>query len=390
MKICYVISEYNPFHNGHLKHLNFIKSNLKADKIVVIMSGNFTQRGEIAVLDKFKRATHTIKCGADLVIELPTLFATANAESFALGAIKLINGLNLKGELCFGVESGDKENYLSLASVLANESREYKKALKQELETGISLAKAKSNAIKNVYMLDYAETLTSRPNNILGLEYVKAIIKTKSNMDFTPMKREGDHNDKRLYKEITSATSIREVLKTGKLRKLKKVMPKCVYKDLKTLGEKYEELALLSLIRENADTLKTCPDCTEGLENRILAFSTKCASLETLIKETATKRYPETRIKRIVLSNFLKISDELLKESLKVNSYAKVLAVKKGELDLLSKISENATIPVLTRKADELKLSKSEKKIFEKDLLASDLYNFITNEKTNPYQMLIV
>ena len=390
MKICYVIAEYNPLHNGHLKHINFIKQTLSADKVIVIMSGNFVQRGEPAVLNKFKRATHAIQCGADLVIELPTPFATANAETFALGAVKVINSLNLQGTLCFGVENGNKEQYLSLAKILVSESKEFKKALKENLEQGVSLAKAKSDAVKKVYQLEFAEQLTCRPNNILALEYVKALLKTKSNVDFYPMLRTGDHNDKKLYKNITSATSIREVLKTGKLRKLKKVMPNFTYKSLNGYPEKYDSLALLSLIREGVNGIKLCPDCTEGLENRISAFASKCESLQELIKETITKRYTETRVKRIILSNFLKITQDFLQESLKCKLYAKVLAISESSLSLLSEITNASSIPLLTRKTDESKLSDSAKKVFDKDLLASELYGFITGEKQNPYQMIIV
>ena len=130
MKICACIAEYNPFHLGHLKHIEYMRYTLGAEKIIVVMSGNFTQRGEPAVLDKFTRARHAVLAGADLVIELPTVFATANAETFATGAINLINSLGVVDGLCFGVEGGSKFEYLTLAKAMLNESREYKKALK--------------------------------------------------------------------------------------------------------------------------------------------------------------------------------------------------------------------------------------------------------------------
>ena len=182
MKICSCIAEYNPFHLGHLKHIDYIKTVLGADKVIVVMSGNFTQRGEPAVLDKFTRAKHAIIAGADLVIELPTVFATANAETFATGAVNLIHSLGCVDQLCFGVESGDKNAYLTLATALANESKEYKKALKEKLESGISLAKAKFEALKMLDNAEYDANLLSSPNNILGLEYTKALIKNKSNI----------------------------------------------------------------------------------------------------------------------------------------------------------------------------------------------------------------
>ena len=137
MKICACIAEYNPFHLGHLKHIEYMKNTLGAEKVVVIMSGNFTQRGEIAILDKFTRARHAVIAGADVVIELPTVFATANAESFAKGGVKIINDLGVASGLCFGVESGKKEDYISLAKAMNNESKEFKRVLKDKLESGV-------------------------------------------------------------------------------------------------------------------------------------------------------------------------------------------------------------------------------------------------------------
>ncbi|MBQ9734389.1 MAG: nucleotidyltransferase family protein, partial [Clostridia bacterium] len=216
MKICAIIAEYNPFHLGHLKHIDYVKSTLKADKIIVIMSGNFTQRGDIAVLNKFTRARHAIIAGADAVIELPTVFATANAETFARGAVNIINSLGVVDGLCFGVESGNRESYISLAKELIEESKEFKKILKEKLDGGISLAKAKFETVKTLKGDRFDESLISSPNNVLGLEYTKALLRTKSDIMIYPMHRDGDHNDTTLKKGETSATSIREVLKTGK------------------------------------------------------------------------------------------------------------------------------------------------------------------------------
>ena len=166
MKICACIAEYNPFHNGHLKHIEYIKNTLGAQKVIVIMSGNFTQRGEVAVLDKFTRAKHAVIAGADVVIELPTVIATANAERFAQGAINIVNALGVVDGLCFGVESGSSEQYLSLASILNDESKDFKKALKEKLDGGISLAKAKAQTVKELYGDKINHDLLSSPNNI--------------------------------------------------------------------------------------------------------------------------------------------------------------------------------------------------------------------------------
>ena len=232
MKICSCIAEYNQLHLGHLKHIDYMKTVLGAEKIIVVMSGNFTQRGEPAVLDKFTRAKQAIIAGADVVIELPTVFATANAERFAFGAINLIRALGVADGICFGVESGDKDAYIRLANALNNESKDFKKALKEHLEQGVSLAKAKFLAVQSLGG-NFDEKLVSSPNNILGLEYVKAILKSKCDIEIFPMLRDGDHNDTTLKSGITSATSIRTALKLGKIKKAKKSLPPFVYKELK-------------------------------------------------------------------------------------------------------------------------------------------------------------
>ena len=390
MKICACIAEYNPFHLGHLKHIDYMKSVLKAEKIIVVMSGNFTQRGEPAVLNKFTRAKQAIIAGADLVIELPTVFATANAETFARGAVNLIHALGCVDGLCFGVESGDKDGYLKLAYAMNDESKEFKKALKERLDSGISLAKAKFEAIKSLNNADYDAKLISSPNNILGLEYTKAIIKNKSNIEIYPMLREGDHNDITLKKGITSATSIREILKTGKITKIKKSVPPFVYKDLTEYPFGFDKLTMASAITTPAESLAKIADCTEGLENRIKAFSKDNQTVEQLVDKVSTKRYTSTRVRRILTANLLGINKKLVDACLDGTTYAKILAVNSESKDLISLISKTSSFPVLTRKSDLSELKKTALLAFEKDALANDLYNLATADKQNENQMIII
>lgn len=391
MKICAIIAEYNPFHLGHLKQIEYVKNTLGAEKIIVIISGNFTQRGEVAVLDKFTRAKHAIIAGADLVIELPTVFAISNAEVFAKGAINIINSLGVVDSLCFGVESGTAEEYISLAKELAEETKEFKKCLKEKLETGISLAKAKHEALKELKG-DFNEQLLSSPNNILGLEYTKALVKLNSDIKIYPMLREGgvDHNDTTLKKGITSATSIRQTIKTGKLKALKKNMPAFVFQDLESYPFDYETLLMASVITTSEDDLKRTMDCTEGLENRIKAFSKDNLSVEALVDKVWTKRYTKTRIQRILLANMLDVRESLVRDSLDSSLYAKVLAVNSDAKDLIPLICKNASVPVLTRKSDETLLKKTALKCFEKDVLATHLYSLISHKKLNEHHMLII
>lgn len=390
MKICACIAEYNPFHFGHLKHIDYMKTVLGAEKIIVVMSGNFTQRGEPAVLDKFTRARHAVIAGADAVIELPTVFATANAEIFARGAVNLINSLGIADGLCFGVESGTEEAYISLAKAMNNESKEFKRILKEKLETGISLAKAKFETVQALSDEKFDSALISSPNNILGLEYTKALLKTNGNINIYPMPREGDHNDKTLKKGITSATSIRQILKTGKIRKLKKSLPPFVYKDLKEYPFSFDKLTMAKIITTEAEEIEKILDCTEGLENRIKAFSKDNHTVDALVEKVTTKRYTETRVRRILTANLLGIKENLVLDALSSNLYAKVLAVNSNGKDVIPLLCNSSSIPVLTRKSDSGALKKTAEKVFEKDVLANDIYNLMTGVKQNEHQMLMV
>ena len=389
MKICACIAEYNPFHLGHLKHLDYIKTTLGAEKLIVIMSGNFTQRGEPAILSKFKRARQAIIAGADAVIELPTVFATANAETFAKGAVNILSDLGIETGLCFGVESGTKEDYISLATALNNESKEFKRALKEHLDKGVSLAKAKFLAVKETGF-EFDENLLSSPNNILGVEYTKAILDKNASIEIFPMLRTGNHNDATFKKGITSASSIREVLKTGKIKKLKSALPPFVYKELDEYPFAFEKLIMAKVLLTPAEEMAKLPDCTEGLENRIKALSKDNRTLSDLIEKVSTKRYTMARVRRILISNLLGITDDLVKDALKSPLYAKVLAVNSNSKDVISVLAENSKIPIITRKSDANALKRTAQKCYEIDTIASDVYNLMTNGKENENQTLFV
>ena len=389
MKICAVVAEYNPLHLGHIKHINYIKNVLGAEKLIVIMSGNFCQRGEPALLSKFTRAKQAIIAGADMVIELPTVFSISNAETFCSGAVKILNDLNVVNGMCFGVESGKKEDFLSLATSLANESKAYKKALKEELDNGVSLAKAKLLALKKTEGEDFEELL-SKPNNILGIEYTKALFSLKSPIEIFPMLREGNHNDKTLKKGITSASSIREVIKLGNVKKVKGNVPPFVYRDLAPYPFSFDKMIMTKVITESEDYIKTLPDCTEGLENRIKALAKENNSVDALVEKATTKRYTSSRIRRILLANLVGITEDLRVDCLSKPLYAKILAVSEDSKELISLLSEKSSIPILTRKSDGERLTKTAKDCFNKDVLASDLYNLATGKKENENYMLIV
>ncbi len=390
MKICAVIAEYNPFHNGHLKHLNYVKENCGCDKLLVIMSGNFTQRGENAVMDKFTRATHAIKAGADMVIELPTVFATANAEIFATGAVKVLNDLNCVDKLCFGVESGEIEEYHRTAKALLTETKALKQLIKEELDTGVSPAKARFNAVQKAGISAINAELLSSPNNILGVEYAKAVLKYDSDIELAIMKRDGDHNSTKLEKTYTSASSIRESLKVKKTGKLKGVMPSFVYKDLPEQPLDFSPLAMSALYKSTAEDLENICDCTEGLENRIKALIKDNITLDSALEKIATKRYTHARVRRIITANLLGIEEKTVLKALQSELYCKILAVKESSKDMITHLCEKSSIPVLTRKKDYAEVKKFAQEVLKTDELANDLMNLVSGVKQNEYQMIIV
>ncbi len=390
MKVCACIAEYNPMHKGHLKHIEYMKNVLGAEKIIVVMSGNFVQRGEPAVMNKYKRAKQAIIAGADIVLELPTVFSTANAEMFARGGINIINSLGVVDGLCFGVESGEKEGYINLAKALNDESKEFKKALKEFLDQGHSLPKSKFLALEQTSSEKIDQTLVSSPNNILGVEYTKALQRINSKIEIFPMERLGKHNDEELREGITSATSIRKMIKVEKPKSIKKYLPNFVYSEINGYPYAFDKMIYSKVITSSPSDLRQISDCTEGLENRIKALSKDNADIETLVEKVSTKRYPKTRVRRILISNFLGVKKDLVRECADGQTYAKVLAVDNDKKDILGLIKANSKIPILTRKTDTLELNSLQKKCYEIDVMATELYNLAVDEKENPHQMLLV
>ena len=389
MKIGLTICEYNPFHNGHLYSLSQIKKQLNPDATVVIMSGNFTQRGEIAVMHKYQRAKHAIMAGADLVIELPTVFATAPAEIFAKGAVKLLSSLNGEKHLCFGIESGDKAGLLATATALSSESKEFKGLVKQFLKDGVSLARAKQLALEKLNPPDIDLGFTLSPNNILALEYTKSIVEEGYSMDILPILRTGTgYKEKSIKENIASAMGIRSLIEEGKIKKCKGLTPDYVFEDLPKTLPNADDAIMIALNKISKDELAEITDCTEGLENRIKAHLKDSFEREELIQKIATKRYTATRISRITLSALLGTTDAFMRKCLKSSLYLKVLAIREDKLDLLSSLA--GSLPFIMRKSDASRLSGTALKCFEHDVKANDIYNQITKTKTNEFETKII
>ena len=348
------------------------------------MSGNFTERGDIAVMHKYTRARHAILAGADMVIELPTVFATAPAEIFAKGAVKIAECLNGERTLFFGIENGDKEGLIATADYLLRETAEFKAALKEELQAGVSFAKARYNALEKINPpgIDLGYTLS--PNNILALEYTKAIIERGYKTDIEPIIRTGAGYKADKPKGIYySASGIRQMIADGKYKKTAKFMPKFVFDDLPSVLPDVDKEILYALLSTPKKELADITDCSEGLENRIKALLKDCTSRTELINKLATKRYTVPRLSRITLAAMLKISNKFTEKCLKSDLYLKVLALRKDRADLLSELGGKT--PFIMRKSDADNLSSVARDCFEKDVFANDIYNIATKKKTNEY-----
>ena len=369
MKICAIICEYNPFHNGHLYQLREAKRLSGADAILCVMSGNFVQRGEAAILDKYTRAKHAILAGADIVIELPTPFSTSNAELFAKGAISLLSSIPSVETLCFGAENANKIAFLSAARYLNNEPAEVSLKLKEIVKKGESYAKARAQAWAGFIPLE----LLCSPNNILGLEYTKAILAKGSSIQILPIERIGSaYNDKKLNEEYSSASAIREAIKKNEGYEMS--VPPFVFPDLPNRLENrldfLEKYAILT--RPTEDIAKIC-DCSEGLEN---AFKKAAESIASLVETLTSARYTSSRIRRIALQNLLTIEEVFIRECLQAPLYLRVRAAKKGSTELLSELA-NSPYPIIARAHDENALSGIAKQCYEKDIFAEKIYNLL-------------
>lgn len=395
MKFCAVICEYNPFHNGHKLQLETIRKSVDCDKILCLMSGNFTQRGEAALFDKFTRARHAVENGADIVLELPAAFAVSPAELFAKGAIKLLSSLPAVTSLAFGCESGEKKDFLAAAQATLSEDKQFKAAFKENLKEGLSYAKARTQTVLALNG-DIDEALFTAPNNILGVEYCRALLASGSNIDPVPLiRRGGGYLDPRPYENFSSATALRACLREG-TRKAKKALksnlPPSVFADIQAIlpPRAFELAAMSALAATAAEELARVADCTEGLENRLKAFCKSTPEYSAMLSKIVTKRYTLSRLKRIVCANLLKIREKEIKNFLSSPLYLNALAVKKESAEAIFSDLQTGAFPLIVRKSDASALKKEALECFLCDVRANDLYNVLTGAHTNEYQTLFV
>ncbi|MCD8309391.1 MAG: nucleotidyltransferase family protein [Clostridia bacterium] len=391
MKICAIICEYNPFHNGHKYLISEAKRLSGCDGVLCLMSGSFTQRGDIAVTDKFTRAVHAVKGGADCVLQLPVSFSVAPAEIFALGAIKILSSIPDICCLTFGCENADKELLLKNAEILFKEDEEYKALLKKYSDSGESYAKSCQSALSGC---GGDGTLLGSPNNILALEYIKALLKYCSGIDILPVKRQGSaYSESKIKNDYSSARAIRENIGS---RKIKKNVPDYVYKDIKSgnnfkeIEKTYGDFLHFALIKNTADNIKRTFGCTEGLENKLKNEASKCKSADEIIAAATNKRYTSARIKRILCANLLELYHDDSKAFLDAELYLKPLAVKIEKADEILSALSRSPYPVVIRKNDTRALSEQALKCLGKDDFADETRAIICGEQIYNYTLKTV
>ena len=359
-----------------------------ANYTICVVSGNFVQRGNTSIIDKWTKAEMALKGGADLVIELPTVYSVSSAENFAEGAVKLLNSLGIVDNIAFGMEAKDISLLNNIATVLYQEPKEYITILNHELSKGISFPKARENAVM-IYLNDikkYINVMTSS-NNILAIEYLKALKKLRSTMYPVGIPREKVlYNDEFIVDDFASATAIRRMITRGEYEEIRKVMPKFSYNLLANSvnqGKYVIDLAIfqkeiLYILRKmTVDEIAQLPDVSEGLENAIKNASDSCNNLMDFISIVKSKRYTQTRIQRILVYALLGITKKDMEISKKVTPYIRILGVSNRGKSLISEISKmNNNIPVITSVKKFITESKNKnlKRLLQIDINATDIY----------------
>ncbi len=388
MNIVGIIAEYNPMHNGHIYHIKKAKELTNADYTIVIMSGSFTEQGNIAVLDKFTRAKIAVECGADLVLELPTIYAISSAENFAKGAVNILNSLGCVTHIAFGAETNDVECLEKIAKVKVEHEKEILEKKKQYLKDGITYAAAEHLAITDFVPFDLKNIL-EEPNNLLGVEYIKALIASHSQIKPVLVHRDkSNHRDNKISNtsNYTSSTAIREAL-SNTLKNISSSVPENTYLALEKNGNKLNkdiwELLKFSILKLGKDGLKTIQDVSEVLENKLYDELLSSSNYNEYVHNVKSKRYTLSRIKRICIYILLGITKEKYKNLCNVN-YARVLKVNEASSSLLSLISNGNTtyIPKVTDEIIET-LKESEKESIYLDILANNISHNMNEDYTN-------
>ena len=436
MKVTGIIAEYNPFHRGHKYQIDYCKKELHSDYVVVAMSGDYVQRGTPALLSKHARAEMALRCGADLVLELPVSVSTASAEAFAMGAVSMLDGLRVIDHLCFGSEYGKVSALQELAAVLVSEPKEYRLFLKKFLSAGCSFPSARSQALveyfKNPHnfegdtfdgiltpLLNQITQILNSPNNILGIEYCKALNRLKSNIKPVTLKRQGMgyhdtltavSSDPAVSADISgknvpfaSASAIRELLDSTltqeTIAQISAQIPdeasSFFVSSLQNNGylneEVLDDLLIYLIMYTDAESLSQYLDVSGDLAERIINCRNEISGFTQATSLLKTKELTQTRIQRALLHSILQIRKAPLSLS-----YARVLGFRKESTPLLKGIKKSSAIPMFTKLADaNVLLDEAGKQLLSETTAASNLYEKLLCKKNgqkfiHEYQKQIV
>lgn len=373
MKITGIIAEYNIFHNGHKYQIDEVKK--RSDAVIAVMSGGFVQRGSVAAADKWTRARAALAGGVDLVIELPVIYALNTAQKFAYGAVSVLNLLGAVSELCFGSECGDISVLSEAARILDNETREASEKIKSLVSSGMSYPAAREAAFEGAV----PRGILSEPNNILAVEYIRALNGTGSKIVPVTIKRKGaEHNSDKASDGFASASAIREMMRNGD--DIKEYVPPAVYDIIKKADAPYSlsnlDSAVISLIRLSDERyLESINDVSEGLHNRIKSAAMECSSIDELAERVKTKRYTRTRINRVLLSSLLGLTKDLCSLP---PSYIRVLGMNDTGREIIREIKTRSSLPVIVKTADYGRNDP----IFDAEIRATDIASLCSPNKS--------
>ena len=409
MNITGIIAEYNPFHNGHLYQMEQIKKN-GAEYIIIVMSGNFLQRGTPSILDKWTRARMALSAGADLVIELPAVFATSSAQYFARGGVSILDKLGVVDTLSFGCEMDNLSLLKECATYLWKEPDTYKEKLQAYLKEGKSFPKAREKAIRSFLGNEFA-TFVSSPNNILALEYCIALLERSSSIQPMPILRKGNgyHEEALSAQSLPSATAIRNLLaeqmnntvanisnEEDFCTYLSSYLPSCVATILKEnqskllLSQDNLSLLLKYKLLSKSNELEMYADVTSDFADKIRKNLNRYKNMTQFTDLLKSKDLTHTRITRALSHILLDITQNMYTDAKEHDyaCYARVLGFKKSALPLLSEIGKNSSIPLITKLADaHTQLSPQDYALLEHDIFCSHVYESVIADKaSSPFQ----
>lgn len=413
MKIVGLITEYNPFHNGHLYHIKEARRVTGADAVIVVMSGDYVQRGVPAVMPKRLRAEMALSCGASAVFELPACYAAGSAEYFAVGAVSLLDSLGVVDSICFGSECNDLDALSHVADILSREPDDYRSLLRKNLKKGISFPSARHDALLEYTRIPAYAALLDDPNNILGIEYLKALKKLHSHMTPFTIQREGSHyHDKKLSSEsFSSASAIRSLLAysgstlrtersggtfedtafSSILGELEEQVPSCCLELLKdyhrvqypVYQNDFSILLKYKLLNKHPGSLVRYQDVSEELANRICTQLNNFFNYKQFAELIKTRETTQTRINRALLHIMLGLKKDDMAEYMNngYHYYARLLGCRRDCSKLISLIAKESRLPLLVRLSESEALPDTGQKMLRNDVLASNLYMSVVTDK---------